>query len=114
MDGIMILDTIRTLIYSFGWNNWCFLFFIPILIAIYLILFGYANRRFSRGRQWACVGFLMLVLCIVFSIGICSTENMEYDTTYQVILNNEVDIEQFRTNYEIIDQVGITYIIRQR
>ena len=114
MDGIMILDTIRTPIYSFGWNNWCFLFFIPALIAIYLILFGYANRRFSRGRQWACVGFLMLVLCVAFSIGICSTENMEYDTTYQVILDNKVDIEQFRTNYEIIDQVGITYIIRQR
>lgn len=114
MDGIMILNTIHTPIYSFGWNNWCFLFFIPILLAIYLILFGYANRRFVKGRRWACVGVLVLTLCVIFSIAICSVENMEYDTTYQVILDNEVNIEQFRANYEIIDQVGITYIIRQK
>ena len=114
MDGIMILDTIRTPIYSFGWNNWCFLFFIPILLAIYLILFGYTNRRFAKGRQWAYIGILVLIFCVMFSIGICSVENVEYDITYQVILDNEVNIEQFRTNYEIIDQVGITYIIRQR
>ena len=114
MDGIMILDTICTPIYSFGWNNWCFIFFIPALIAIYLILFGYVNRRFSQSRKWILIGLLMLIICVAFSLGICSVENVEYDTTYQVILNNEVDIEQFRANYEIIDQVGITYIIRQR
>lgn len=114
MDGIMILNTINTPVYTFGWSNWCFLFSIPILLGVYLVWFGYLNRRFAKARRWASIGILMLALSVGACLGICSTENVSYDRTYQVIIDNNVDMIQFRANYEILEQVGITYIIRQK
>lgn len=114
MEGIMVLNTIDTPVYAFGWNNWCFLLFIPILIAVYLITFAYSNRRFARARRWGAIGAVILALSLTFGIITCSCENVTYTRTYQVLIDNTVDMEQFRQNYEILDQVGITYMIKQK
>ena len=114
MEGIMVLNTINTPVYTFGWNNWCLLLIIPILIAIYLIIFAYSNRHFARARRWGLIGAIILALSLTFGIAICSTENVSYDRTYQVIIDNNVDMEQFRQNYEILEQVGITYMIEHK
>lgn len=114
MEGIMVLNTIDTPVYAFGWNNWCFLLIIPILIAVYLITFAYSNRRLARARRWGVIGAIILTLSLTFGIAICSTENVSYERTYQVIIDNNVDMEQFRQNYEILEQVGITYMIKHK
>ncbi len=114
MDGIMILNTITTPVYSFGWNFWCWALILPIIFAIYLIYFWYINRRHVRTRRWAWLGALIIAISLTVGIGVCSTENVTYDRTYQVIIDNTVDMVQFRQNYEILEQVGITYVIRQK
>ena len=114
MDGIMVLNTINTPNYSFGWNNWCWFLLIPIFLAIYFLCFRFINRHSRRAGKWGLIGFILLVLSLTIGIGVCSSENVTYDKSYQVLINNNVDMEQFRSNYEILDQVGITYIIRQK
>ena len=114
MDGIMVLNTINTPSYSFGWNNWCWFLLVPVFLAIYFLYFRYINRHNRRTAKWGLIGFILLVLSLTIGIGICSTENVTYDRSYQVLINNDVDMEQFRNNYEILDQVGITYVIRQK
>ena len=86
----------------------------PCFPAIYFLYFRYINRHNRRTAKWGLIGFILLVLSLTIGIGICSTENVTYDRSYQVLINNNVDMEQFRNNYEILDQVGITYVIRQK
>lgn len=115
MDGIMVLNSMVTPEYGFGWNNWCLLLIIPLLLGLYLILFWFVNRdnrRSNKAFKWGLIGLCIVALSLIIGLGICSCQNVTYDKTYQVILNNDVDMISFRENYEIIEQVGITYIVR--
>lgn len=114
MDGIMILNTITTPVYSFGWNGWCWALIPVALLAIYLIIFGHENRRHASARRWRSIGIVVLVASLCLGTAICSVDNVEHEKTYQVLVDSTVDMEQFRANYEILEQVGITYIIRQK
>ena len=114
MDGIMVLHSFTKPIYSFGWNNWCLLFILPIIFSIYLIFFWWANRDKVNTIIWGRVGVITLITCITLGTMICSTNNVKHERYYQVLVDNFVDMEEFRQNYEIIEQVGITYIIQQK
>lgn len=114
MDGIMVLNTIATPVYSFGWNPWCWGLIIPIILALYFIYFWFINRDLRRTRRWLTLGVFMLVVSLAIGYGVCSTEHVKYEYKYQVIVDNTVDMIQFRQNYEILDQVGITYMIKQK
>lgn len=114
MEGIMVLNTIITPIYSYGWNPWCLFFIIPILIGIYLTYFWLINRNKPKMKQWLYIGTMTISLSLGLASGICSHKNVSYDTVHQVIIDNGIDIVEFRNNYEIVEQVGITYMIRQK
>lgn len=114
MDGIMILNTIATPVYSFGWNLWCWLLLIPFLLGAYLVHFTLKNQRRNISKIWGWVGSLLIILSMSTCYGVCSTQNKTYEYSYQVLIDNSVDMENFRTNYEIVNQIGITYVIRQK
>lgn len=114
MEGIMILNTITTPVYSFGWNGWCWALIPFAILAIYLIIFGHENRRYASARRWRSIGIIALVGILSLGTAICSVDNVKHEKTYQVLVDSTVDMEQFRANYEILEQVGITYIIRQK
>ena len=112
MEGIMILNTISTPVYSFGWNGWCWALIPFIMLAIYLIIFGHENRKHASARRWRSIGIVALIGILSLGTAICSVENVAYEKTYQVLVDNTVDMEQFRATYEIVEQVGITYVIK--
>ena len=114
MEGVMILDTITTPVYSFGWSGWCWALIPIALLAIYLIIFGHENRKYASARRWRCIGIIVFVVSLWVGIGICSVDNVKHEKTYQVLVDSTVNMEQFRANYEILEQVGITYIIKMR
>lgn len=114
MDGIMVLNTITTPIYSFGWNNWCLLLILPIILAIYLIWFWYVNRDLRRACKWCTIGLALLIGSLTLGAAICANENVREERVYQVVLDSNVNMEQFREDYEIIKQVGITYMIKEK
>ena len=114
MEGIMILNTISTPVYSFGWNGWCWALIPFIVLAIYLIIFGHENRRHASARRWRSFGIAALIVFLGLGATICSVENVQYEKTYQVLVDSSVNMESFRANYEIVEQIGITYVIRQK
>ena len=69
MDGIMVLNTINTPSYSFGWNNWCWFLLVPVFLAIYFLYFRYINRHNRRTAKWGLIGFILLVLSLTIGIG---------------------------------------------
>lgn len=114
MEGIMILNTITTPVYSFGWNGWCWALIPFAVLAIYLIIFGHENRRHASARRWRSIGIVALTGILCLGTAICSVENVQHEKTYQVLVDSSVDMENFRANYEIVEQIGITYVIRQK
>jgi hypothetical protein len=112
MEGIMILNTITTPVYSFGWNGWCWALIPFILLAIYLIAYGHKNRRHVSARRWRSFGVAALVGILCLGTAICSVENVRHENIYQVLVDSSVKMEEFRANYEIVEQVGITYMIK--
>ena len=111
MEGFMILNTITETSYSFGWNNWCF-GIIPItLLGFYFLYFYKINCNNHNVTKWGFIGAAMATFSILGMIALCSTMNpVEYEI-YQVLLEDTLNIEWFRETYEILDQVGITYMI---
>ena len=114
MEGIMVLNTIKNAVYSFGWNPWCWLLIVPIAISVLLLCFYSSNSHRKGMAKWGVIGTLILAFSVATGIAVCSTDNVSYEYIYQVIVDNEVDMESFRSNYEILDQVGITYMIKQK
>lgn len=114
MEGIMILNTITTPVYSFGWNGWCWALIPFAILAIYLIIFGHENRRYASARRWRSIGIVALAGILCLGAAICSVENVQHEKTYQVLVDSSVNMEDFRANYEIVEQIGITYVIRQK
>lgn len=69
--------------------------------------------------DWQLVPALMLVgiiggLLIGVPIGFASGEPTAYETQYKVIVSDEVPMNEFLERYEIIDQEGKIYTVRER
>jgi hypothetical protein len=54
-----------------------------------------------------------MVLCIVFAYFTFACRYKVYETRYQVILN-DISAEEFNEKYEIVEQQGKIYVVRDR
>ena len=84
-----------------------------IALAIYMI---YDN---GRGMDWSTLIFCIVVGlvggCLVgFLFGILFDEPIEYETHYKVTIDDSVSMNEFLDKYEILDQEGKIYTVRER
>ena len=56
--------------------------------------------------------FLSLIACLI--IGTVTETPSEYETQYKVTISDDVSLNEFSARYEIIDQEGKIYTIRER
>lgn len=123
MDGVTILQTITHITYNWHWTDWCTACAIITCIGImgwFICHFIQNDLRANRDPKARIVTKITTLFIILTCIGIPSTvtaarfgEKVE-TTTYQVLLDNNVHISEFRTQYEILEEQGITYIVRER
>lgn len=113
MDGVTILQIFSETSYTWGWSSW---FLIPILVCI-LCGTGMVLAATSQKPN----GFVVCICFIgVFVAGLCTTCMAAKQTqlptkyTYQVLLTEEVNMTEFAQRYEILEQQGITYIIKEK
>lgn len=114
MEGVMVLNTIETANYNWGWSNWYFLFLLPLTLGIYLTYFYWINRRRWKGKFQRNLGIILIIFSIVTPFIKSATHTITYDNTYQVLLDSSVEMETFRQDFEVIEQIGITYMVRQK
>ena len=112
MDGVTILNTIT--------SNECseiagimlligvFAFLISVLIRIISYIGDNSNKSIIL-----CVTFFIVSL-ISTVIGIILASNSTEITTYEVIISEEVSFKDFTSKYEIIEQRGEIYIVKER
>lgn len=117
MNGIEILAIEQVAVaYGFGWD----LFFVVGLS--FSLLFGTMAWVIAEGSYFSRLGTTLLVcvslaiaLMLAAFIGAVSETGAptEFETHYKVTISDEVSMNDFLERYEIVDQDGRIYIVRE-
>lgn len=87
------------------------------LIAILISIIGIVASVFiicKCDEGWVAAGFIIFILCVLlFFIGFLIIPKKQY-TKYEVLLNEEYSAKEFIENYELIEQRGDIYILRDK
>jgi hypothetical protein len=117
MTGVEILATEQVAV-EFG-MNWLVFFGVGIIAALIVGFFAWLALDASTEPLGiifsCCIGCLVGVFCGAF-VGISDECNIptKYETHYQVIISEEVNINAFLEQYEIIDQNGKIYTVKEK
>lgn len=111
MDGVTVLNVIENPVYTFQW--WV----MPIILLILGIFFIVVIIALSIWMQDSggipLVGITVLVFGVLISLsGSCMPT--DYYDTYEVTIEDTVSLKEFNEKYEIIDQHGQIYEVRER
>lgn len=107
MQGVEILSIFETAI-EFGWCWWMFGIFL-VLTAIFCF-FLYAANDLESVFYTAILG---LLVSIFVSSPVTGINPKEYETRYKVTIDDTVSLNEFFETYEIVDQDGKIYIVRE-
>ena len=98
-------------------NWWVFGLFVVMFFIIGFVLAVIEGR--PEGVEWlGCVfiGLLVGIIGCLFGglLGTVAGEPTEFETQYKVTISDEVQMNEFLEQYEIIDQEGKIYTIREK
>jgi hypothetical protein len=115
MSGVEILSIIEEPIYQFSDSA----FGITLFFTLVICFFIGSYISMSEGELFYLFLFSVLgvIVGVLFGIIIGSVaciETDEVETTYKVTISEEVSLNDFMEKYEIIDQEGKIYTVRER
>ena len=107
IDGITVLSTSELVTVNIG----CFIFAIigACVFGTGLFIFAESND-FVIGSIVGIIGVLMITFTIIS--GNLTKTTGEYE--YKVTISDEVNFVEFNNKYEIVDQDGLIYTIREK
>ena len=114
MTGVEILATQEVAVaFGFSWENfWMALMIVTIIGCFIGLLVSLSDRNFE-GLVVGCI--LGAIFGVLLGIGL-GTDGLptEYETRYKVIISDEISMNDFLERYEIIDQEGKIYTVREK
>ena len=114
MTGVEILAIEEVVIdFAFSWNN--FLILLGILFGLFIII-GIIMSLSNGLRGLLFFAILGTIFGSVFGIiaGFAMPIPTEYETQYKVVISDKVTMNEFYEKYEILDQDGKIYTVRER
>ena len=110
MEGVMILDS-----YTIGGFDGRALTAGILFIILGLCALVIAIIFASDGESAALFLIIPFALCICLSISaFCEVDNNPEETVYKVIVDDSVPMNEFYSQYEIIDQEGLIYEVKEK
>lgn len=114
MTGVEILAT-QEVATAFGFDWMIFWILVGICAIVATAIFGCALFKdigaYSFLFGWIGGLILGMILGCVFA---SNAAPVEYETQYKVTISDEVKMNDFLEKYEIVDQDGKIYIVRER
>jgi hypothetical protein len=116
MSGVEILATEEVAIAWASWNWRGFLstvglvFFVTLIVSI---LAGVSDD-WRLGVTIFLIAFIAGSALFGTLVGRTSGEPTEYETRYKVVIDDSVSMNEFLEKYEIIDQDGKIYTVREK
>ena len=113
MTGVEILATQEIVVeFGFCWTGFFAMLLFGGMISIFLAVAMVYCDNFQRWATFgACLGFT-LILSVLVGI-VADGEPTKYETQYKVTISDEVSMNEFLERYEIIDQEGKIYTVRE-
>ena len=114
MTGVEILATQEVVVSStFNWTA----FFVAFCATIFIMFLIGVVMSVTSGN-WADIIMTIVLGIVAGSLfgGLCGSEiakPTEYETQYKVTISDEVPMNDFLERYEIIDQEGKIYTVRE-
>lgn len=109
MGGVTILNSYESLT-NLGSIVLLIVLFVWSLATSFVSLFALLKTKCNSWKEFA-----VLVVCVVLSIVCgCFIPEDEYETHYQVTVDNSVSMNEFQNKYEIIEVEGKIYTIHER
>ena len=109
MTGVEILSS--ETIYNTILPEWC----LAIGILAMFVLFGIMAWQFATER--VVLGFMCLVLALgsvlVGTLGVTENKNSINHIEYKVTIDDSVSMNEFLDKYEILDQEGKIYTVKE-
>ena len=117
MNGVEILATEQVATaFGFGWALFVLFGILFSLILGVLAWVAAEESNFSRlgTRISVCVG-IVIALALAAFMGVVSETGAltEFETHYKVTISDEVSMNEFLERYEIVDQDGKIFIVRE-
>lgn len=115
MTGVEILVT-QEVATAFGFN-WDIFWVVMLVCAFIGIIIGViASHVEGDSTMFVVVLPFAMILGLVLSgmLGFATEVPVEYETQYKVIVSDEVPMNEFLEKYEIVDQDGKIYVVRER
>lgn len=106
MNGIEILSSFEY-VTKYGWNPWIFAALSGITVLLAFVFY------FAKNEYFIFVIVIGLLASIIVSSPVCGSTPTEYETRYKVIIDNTVSLNEFFETYEIVDQEGRIYTVRE-
>ena len=111
MNGITVLSQSEIM----NTPNWTYIITIIALIAFFVSMI--ITFSFHHNRIETIFGISSICCSILFNVGLFCMNFIEKPTgkyTYKVTISDEVNFVEFNNKYEIIDQDGLIYIIKEK
>lgn len=116
MSGVEILATEEVAIAWASWNWKGFLLTVGLCFFVAII----AGILTGISDDWGLGVTIFFVIFIAGSalfgtlVGRTTGEPIEYETQYKVVIDDSVSMNEFLEEYEIIDQEGKIYTVREK
>ena len=117
MSGIEILTSneVAVVYEKFNWSNfWIAIGVIAGIAIIAGLIAGGVNYDCETGIKVSALVFIAFTVIIGMPIGGLTVEPTKYETQYKITIDDSVSITEFLDKYEIIDQDGKIYTVRER
>ena len=116
MDGVTILNQFEVVTKTvFSWESFWWGALIGVGFGLIVaIIFGLAEGdwiAFFVGHGVCCTFFALL--SGLLSGSVVNPEPVEYETHYEVSINEETNMQEFMNKYEIIETRGSIYTVRE-
>ena len=116
MSGVEFLATEEVAVAWASWNWKGFLLTVGLCLLVGII----AGILTGASDGWELGVTIFLIVFIVGSalfgtmVGCSTGEPTEYETQYKVVIDDSVSMNEFTEKYEIIDQEGKIYTVREK
>jgi hypothetical protein len=116
MQGVEILTSLKaTTEWAFNW---------PVFWIVFGLVFGICLitgiwTTVTSECEWTIIPFLSIVGIVIGSVCGCGLGNSAhipttYETQYKVTISEEVSMTDFYEHYEVIDQDGKIFTVREK
>lgn len=117
MTGVEILAAEEVAI---EWANWNWGNFWTVVLVCFLVamlggvICGMKDNDLVIGIGVFLIIFILGSVAIGIIVGISTGDPIAYETQYKVVIDDSVSMNEFLDHYEIVDQDGKIYIVKEK